>query len=236
MSKNTSSTRLTAMMSLVLLSSLVLSPAVGAEEHEETTWDGLVQIEDASGAAVFIHPDADFSVFRRVSILEPSVAFRSNWRRDQNRGRSTNVSASDVERIQADVASLFVDAFTQQLEAAGYDIVNYVDEDVLIVRPAIVDLDINAPDTNRAGRNRTYTTSAGAATLFVELYDALTGELIGRAVDRRTAGRRGGFATRSNRVTNRADASREFRRWADQLVAFLDEHYIDPETEPDADD
>lgn len=216
---------------IVLLTGLVLPLSLGAEEHDQAeTWDGLVQIEDTDVAAVFLNPDADFSVFKRVAILDPHVAFRSNWQRDQNRGRSRNVSASDVERIKSDVAELLMEVFTERLEAAGYDIANYVDEDVLILRPAIVDLDITAPDTRRSGRDRTYTASTGSATLFLEMFDALTGDLVGRAVDRRTARRGGGFATRANRVTNRADARREFRRWADQLVAFLDQHYVKPES------
>jgi hypothetical protein len=134
------------------------------------------------------------------------------------------VRASDVERIKEDVARLFMDVFVEQLEAAGYDVVNFADEDVLVVRPAIIDLDITAPDVRSAGRSRTYTANTGAATLFVELFDSLSSDLIGRAVDRRAAGR--GFATRSNRVTNRADARREFRVWADTLIEFLDQHYV----------
>ena len=107
---------------------------------------------------------------------------------------------------------------------------NYADEDVLIVRPAIIDLDITAPDVTTAGRSRTYTTSSGAATLFVELFDAYSGALIGRAVDRRAGRRGGGFAMQSNRVTNRADARREMRVWADRLIEFLDQHYVKAET------
>jgi hypothetical protein len=107
----------------------------------------------------------------------------------------------------------------------------YVGEDVLILRPAIIDLDITAPDVGRQGRSRTYTATAGAATLFVELFDSYSGDLIGRAVDRRATRSTGGFAIRSNRVTNRADARREFGRWADQLIAFLDQHYVEPASE-----
>jgi hypothetical protein len=106
--------------------------------------------------------------------------------------------------------------------------VNYVGEDVLILRPAIIDLDITAPDAGRAGRSRTYTASAGAATIFVELFDAYSGDLIGGAIDRRAALSTGGFAIRSNRVTNRADARREFGVWANTLVEFLGQHYIEP--------
>lgn len=201
---------------------------VQADEHEdERTWDGLVMLEQTDVHAAFIDPDADFSVFGRVALIRPSVAFRSNWQRDQNRtSRSRNVRASDVERIKEDVADLFMDVFTEQLEAAGYDVVNYVDDDVLIIRPAVIDLDVTAPDTRSAGRTRTYTATSGAATLFIEMFDSVTGDLIGRAIDRRAGGRSRSFAMQSNRVTNRADARREFRAWADQLIAFLDQHYI----------
>lgn len=218
---------------LMLMTLLVVPGVLLADAHEdaEPAWDGLVELESSNVAAAFIDPAADFSGFQRVSILQPHVAFRSNWQRDQNRSRSRNVRAGDVERIKGDVADLFLDVFTEQLEAAGYEVVNYADEDVLILRPAIIDLDITAPDVRSAGRSRTYTANSGAATLFIELYDSLTGDLLGRAIDRRAAGRARGFAIQSNRVTNRADARREFRAWADTLIEFLDRHYIKAEAD-----
>ena len=198
-----------------------------AEEEEGTfDWDGLVAIEESRVHAAFVNPEADFSVFERVAILDPHVAFRSNWQRDQNRSRTRNIRATDVERIKEDVSALFKDVFTEQLEAAGYEVVNYADEDVLVLRPAIIDLDVVAPDVRSTGRQRTYTTTTGAATLMLELFDSLSGDLIGRAADRRTAGNVGGFATNANRVTNRSNARREFRVWADKLVEFLDSHYV----------
>jgi len=225
--ENRNHNKMSKLQRWLLLAPILLLPVlVNAQEGDsESAWDGLVAIEDSNVAYAFIDPEADFSSFRRVSVLQPHVAFRSNWQRDQNRSRSQNVRASDVERIKEDVAGLFMDVFVEQLEAAGYDVVNFADEDVLVVRPAIIDLDITAPDVRRAGRSRTYTAGAGAATLFVELFDSLSSDLIGRAVDRRASSRRG-FATQSNRVTNRADARREFRAWADKLIEFLDQHYI----------
>ena len=215
------------LVGLVILATSMLSTSSQADDHgAETTWDGLVEIDTNEVYRAFADPDAEFGGFTSVAILEPYVAFRSNWKRDQNRSRSRNVRASDVERIKQDVAYLFVDVFTEQLDAAGYNVVNYGGEEVLVLRPAILDLDITAPDVNRAGRNRTYAASTGAATLALDLFDSLTGDLLGRAIDRRTARRAGGFAMRSNRVTNRADARREFRVWADQLIAFLDMHYV----------
>ena len=207
---------------------LSISSGTGLAEEEEGTfdWDGLVAIEESRVHAAFVNPEADFSVFERVAILDPHVAFRSNWQRDQNRSRTRNIRATDVERIKEDVAALFKDVFTERLEAAGYEVVNYADEDVLVLRPAILDLDVVAPDVRSTGRQRTYTTTTGAATLMLELFDSLSGDLIGRAADRRTAGNVGGFATNANRVTNRSNARREFRVWADKLVEFLDSHYV----------
>ena len=211
------------------LLAFLLVPIVGNAEEEEqvVSFDGLVAIEDSRVHMAYIDPDADFSVFERVAILDPHVAFRSNWRRDQNRSRSRNVRASDMERIKEDVAGIFKDVFTEQLEAAGFEVVNYAGEDVLVLRPAIIDLDVTAPDVRTAGRSRTYTAGTGAATLYLELFDSLSSAIIGRAADRRGAGRSGGFATVSNRVTNRADARREFRVWADKLIEFLNEHYVE---------
>ena len=210
----------------------LLTPILANAEEEEAnvTFDGLVAVEDSRVHMAYIDPNSDFSVFQRVTIIDPYVAFRSNWQRDQNRSRSRNIRVSDMERIKEDVAGLFKDVFTEQLEAAGFDVVNYADEDVLILRPAIVDLDVTAPDMRSAGRSRTFTASSSAATMYLELFDSLSGAIVGRAADRRGA-RSSSFATSNNRVTNRADARREFRVWADKLIEFLNEYYVEAEAE-----
>jgi len=164
-------------------------------------------------------------VFKRVAILEPFVAFRSNWQRDQNRSRTRNITSRDMNRIKEDVATLFERVLTERLEAGGYEVVDVAGEDVMLVRPAIIDLDITAPDTRTAGRSRTFTASAGAATVYIELFDSLSGDIIGRAADRQAVRRAGGMLTWSNSVTNTVEARRMMGGWADNLVAFLDLHY-----------
>ena len=213
---------------------LCVSPSILAEEEEvivesveavDITFDNLVPVKDPAVSMAFIDPEADFSVFKRVAILEPFVAFRSNWQRDQNRSRSRNIRARDMERIKADVATLFERVFTERLEAAGYEVVDGAGEDVLLLRPAIIDLDVTAPDTRTAGRSRTFTASTGAATLYIQLFDSVSGDIIGRAADRQSVRRAGGTVSWSNSVTNTADARRMMGRWADELVGFLDAHY-----------
>lgn len=193
---------------------------------QEISFDGLVAVDDARVAVAYIDPEADFSVFQRVMILDPHVSFRSNWQRDQNRSRSRNIRASDMERIKADVAALFKEVVIEVLEADdGYEIVDTADYDVLLLRPAIINLDVSAPDTRSAGRTRTYASTTGAATLYLELFDSVSGAIIGRAADRQAARRFGGTVTWNNRVTNRAEARRVFRDWATKLREFLDQHY-----------
>jgi hypothetical protein len=202
------------------------------EDSAVAMFDNLVPVEDARVAVAYIDPDADFSVFQRVVILEPHVAFVSNWRRDQNRSRTSRVSASDMERIKGDVASLFKEVFTETLQADdGFEVVDEGGDDVLVLRPAVIDLDITAPDSRSAGRNRTFTASAGAATVYLELFDSVSGAIIGRAADRRNARNNSGHLSWSSGVMNRQEGRRMFGIWATQLRTFLDEHYAigDPE-------
>ena len=212
---------------LASVSLFSVSVAVLAEDKAEATmtFDNLVPIENARTGAAFIDPDADFSVFKRVAILEPYVAFRANWQRDQNRNRSTNIRARDMERIKSDVATLFERVFTDQLEDAGYAVVDEGGEDVLILRPAVIDLDVTAPDNRTAGRSRTFTASSGAATLYIQLLDGHSGNILGRAVDRQVVRSAGNTLTWSNSVTNSADARCMMGRWSDKLIELLDSHY-----------
>ncbi len=200
-------------------------PTLSAEEHT-IAFENLKRIPDARMDVAYIDPNADFSVYKRVAILEPYVAFRANWQRDQNRTRGMRVSASDMQRIRESAGELLFDTFVEALEANnGFDVVDEVGEDVLVLRPALVDLDVTAPDTRTAGRNRSFSATAGAATLYLEIFDGASGQIIGRAADRRVASRPGHQMTWSNGVTNRSDARRMFRVWADRMREFMDSHY-----------
>ena len=213
---------LTSFLSLTLPSGTLLA---SEQEPAPLTFDNLVPVEGGRMQSSFLDPQADFSVFRRVAILNPAIAFRSNWQRDQNRSRSRNVSRRDMERIKEAAARLFQQVFSERLEAAGYTVTEEAGEDVLILRPAIIDLDVSAPDTRTPGMSQTFTTTSAAANLYIELFDGLTGDIVGRAMDRQVVRNAGGHLSWSNSVTNIADARRMFGHWADILVSFLDSHY-----------
>ena len=208
------------------LTCLPLMPAALADDSNPQ-FDNLVPVDDSQVAKAYVDPNADFSVFKRVMLLDTFVAFRSGWERDQRRGtRGTRITASDMERIKTRVSELFNSVFIEVLEADdGFEIVTEPDYDVLLIRAAIIDLDVTAPDTMTAGRSASFTADSGAATLYIELYDSVSGQIIGRALDRQAARNAGSQMRWTNRASNTSDARRVFRGWASQLRTFLDSHY-----------
>lgn len=218
---------LLALMAAFAVLILSGSPATFARKPElpQETHDGLVLLQDTKVDAAYVDPDADFSVYDKIMILDCHVAFKKNWQRDQNRSRTTDrVTSRDMEKMKTEVGRLFREVFTEELEKeGGYEIVAEAPgDDVLLVRPAIIDLDVTAPDTLTAGRSRTFTSTAGAATIYIELYDSVSGDILARASDRKTARTVGGHVSYSNRVTNVAEAKKMLRAWAKLLRTRLE--------------
>ncbi len=183
----------------------------------EVTHDGLERVPDAKVAVAWKKPGTDFSQYTRVGLLDCEVAFKRNWKMNH-----PNVRTRDMERIKQALSDEFRKVFSEELEKGGYPVVEEPDEDVLLIHPAIIDLDVAAPDTKSAGRSDTFTTSAGRMTLVVEFYDSVSGEILARAIDRRNA-RNIGNITWATRGTNTDAARRLLKRWADLLVGKLDE-------------
>jgi hypothetical protein len=92
---------------------------------------------------------------------------------------------------------------------------------VLRVRTALVDIRVSAPDRELAARERVYSRDAGEAKVVFEARDSVTGALLGRAIDGKTAG--DNLVYERNRVTNRADFARLVEAWAKDSVKGLDE-------------
>ena len=183
----------------------------------DVTHDGLERVEGSRVARAWVKPDVDFSQYTHVGLLDCMVSFRRNWRMNHS-----GVRTRDMERIKSDLANEFRTVFTQELENGGFPVVDAPDDHVLLVRPAIIDLDVAAPDTNSAGRSDSFTTSPGRMTLVIELFDSVSNEILARAVDRRNA-RNVGNIRWTTRGTNRDAARRILRQWAGMLVAKLDE-------------
>lgn len=208
----------------LLLFIVATASSAASKDLPQTSHDGLELQKDTKIHVVYMKPGASLDQYKRVALLDCYVAFKKNWQRDYNRTSidlSRRVSDKDMERIKTKLAKEFKKVFTKELETkGGYEIVNEIGEDVLIVRAAIINLDVTAPDTMSAGFSRTFTANPGQMTLYLELYDSVTNSIIVRAVDAQAARGLGNFQV-SNSVTNTSDADRILRKWADILRSNL---------------
>ena len=206
------------------LSFAVVASAAKKKDPPLVTEDGLHLVPDGKLALVYADPEADLSWYSKVYLVEATVAFKKNWERDQRRNsRSMRISSKDIEKIKTTLAEEFHTVFKTELEEHGYELTDEAADDVMVVRPAIINLDVNAPDVMSAGRSTSFTSSAGEMTLYIELMDSVTGDIFAKALDRRSDNAAGGFYTWSNSVTNRAAAQRILKGWATILRKALDE-------------
>lgn len=222
---NESSARTSLMVmagGMLMLTLAASSALAGEDKPAEVSHDGLHLVPDTKVAAAYVKPDADLGAYGRVMILDTYVAFRKNWARDQNRSSIYKITNRDIEKIKQATAELFREVFVEELDTeGGYPVVDSPDTDVLLLRPAIIDLDVTAPDLDRAGRSYNFASSAGAATLYLELYDSVSGEILARVIDRKASS--GHVMRWSNKVTNRVEAKRILAGWAGLLRDRLDE-------------
>jgi hypothetical protein len=214
---------LLVILSVVLLGLVTLN-AVAKDKKEipEYTVEGLKLVPDTKDVAlVWAEPGATLNQYNRVYLVEPYVAFRKDWKRDQNRGSAIRVRTSDMERIKEGVKELFIEVFTEELEKGGYQLVTERAEDVLIVKPAIIDLDVYAPDIMTANRSASFSDSAGAMTLYMELYDSETDDLLAKVLDHKSD-HGSGFMQWATGPSNRAAGKRLMRPWAEALRKAFD--------------
>lgn len=209
---------------LTFIMASVIAPAMAKDDPPEVSIEGLELVDKDRRGEIYADPDIDWSLYTQTMLDPATVAFRRHWQRDQNRSYAFKIRAKDMERIKTEMSELFDEVFTKELgESGGYTITDQAGDNVMRIKPAIVDLDVYAPDTlNSPGRTTQFTESAGRMTLKLEIYDSVTGDLIAAASDRREAPRRG-YMQWTTSVTNRAEAQRMLQRWAQDLVKRLDE-------------
>lgn len=206
---------------------MLMTPLAAKEKQDlpQSTKDGLQLVQQNKLGAVYVKPGATLQAYDKIMLVDAYVAFAKNWKRDYNSeaiGLGNRISDEDMDKIKTEVASEFKKVFTEELQKGGYQVVTQTGQDVMIVRPAIINLTITAPDLNTAGMERNFVSSAGTLTLYAELYDSVTSDKFAEVIDAEEAGNHG-FAQAANRVTNKAALDQTLRYWADLLRKRLDE-------------
>ena len=202
---------------IALLSGCKLTPT---DMPADTTEDGLVRTSVKGIDYAYVRPGSSLAPYRRILLDPVEVAFSKNWDPERT-GSRVKLSEEEREKIRADLSSLFMKTFKQEVEKGGYAVVDGSAPDVLRVTPRLADVYINAPDVMTPGRTRTYVMNAGRMTLVAELRDSETGAILARVADQREA-REETTLQLSSGVENSAEARRMIAEWARILRARLD--------------
>jgi len=229
MNKNTESSPMVRVIAMLLVATLITSgPAMAAKKQEQpqTTTDGLNLAKNTKTRVVYLADGAEFDQYTKVMIVECAVAFKKNWQRDYNRTAidlDRRVTDRDVTRIKEGLSAEFKKEFTKVMTENGHEVVTEPASDVLILRPAIINLVVNAPDIQSASMSRTYVADPGQMTLYLELYDSVSSTKLALIMDAVDIGRVAPSMSYANRVTNIAAADRVLKRWAKELSGHLGE-------------
>jgi hypothetical protein len=195
-----------------------------ADAPPQVSKDGLQLKTQTKQRLIYVKPGAKFSQYDRVMILDCYVEMQKDWQQNYNANEgadlSRQVSNDDVQRIKSTLAAEFKKVFTAELQKGGYQVTNSPAPDVLLLRPAIIDVQVTAPDIMSAGMDVNVIASAGSGTFYLELWDPSTNTILARAMDAEADQQP--FAQQANAVTNRQAADIILRKWADDLVRHLD--------------
>lgn len=208
----------------LLVSALAPSSAFAAKPSdldEAMSHDGLRKVTVKGIQFAYARPGATLADYNRVQIEPVQVAFHKHW--DPTRtGSRIKLGQEERENIRSGVATAVQESFVKELrDRSRYQVVDEAGPDVLRVKVAIVDLYVNAPDTESVGMSRTYTVSAGQMTLFAELFDSESGQLLARVIDKRE-GRDNQMYQLSSSVVKRGELQDIASAWARILRSALD--------------
>jgi hypothetical protein len=198
----------------------IMTAAHAASGKVPTEWDGLVRVEHKQLDHVYLLPKVSFAGYKRIRLAPVEVSFDSTW---PNQGRSKDKpSAADMDRVRSMIADEFNKVLREELTKGGYTIVDENADDVLLVKPNIANLYITAPVKATAGPSRTYVSNSGRMTLFMELRDSATDQLLARAVDTVQARQSRNFQI-GDLSSGLAEANDAMQAWAKILRKGLDD-------------
>jgi hypothetical protein len=224
---NTHFSRLPSALTALSLLALTANIAIGASPKDapDSTPDGLVRVAKSEAALVYVRPGVDFSKYDAIILVEPTIAFRANWKSDVNVNRPTDrVTDADMTRMIETGKQLLIEEFGDQLKKGGYKFATAPGPGAIAVKPAVWDLDIYAPDPdNTAGlMGGTYANGSGEATMQIQIFDSVSGQKLADAYDRRGNSDNGySWRTKRTQTSNKADVRIAFANWAQMLVEGL---------------
>ena len=208
--------------------SLFCAPAYAAKPYIETgadaemSFDGLYRVKRSRVDAAWVREDLDLSGYDKLMVKGLGIAYRAvDWTGSaRTAARRGETDFPITEENRAKLAELFREEMLGELAKNDqYTFSSTPGEDVLLLVGGLIDVVSHVPPED-VGRSKTFLGSVGEATLVLELRDSLTGAILARAIDRRSAST---FVHESSPGTNRQDVKRLASSWGRLLRDRLDD-------------
>lgn len=198
-------------------------PTIQTGPNAETTFDGLVRIDNARFAGAWIDPDIDITKYNKIIPGGAEFEFRNVQRMTASQARRTNerefwISDANRQRLIDTVTEVFDEELRR---SEHFTVTDEPGPDTLIIVGGLHDIVSQVPPED-VGRSEVWIRTVGEATLVIELRDSLSNEVVYRAVERRAAENMGNQMIRANTATTWAEVRRWARRWAVRLREGLD--------------
>lgn len=198
-------------------------PTIQTGPEAEVTFDGLHRIDNSAFSDAWADPDIDFSRYNKMMAGGAFFEFRAVKKMPRTSRLSTTddefwIDDKSKERLKKEVSDIFQEELAKSTRFTETDTPG---PDVIIIRGGLHDIISRVPP-DQVGRTDIYLRSVGEATLVLEVVDSMSGEVIARAIERRSMERPGGDLMFSTPVTTWAEVRRMARTWATRLRAGMD--------------
>jgi hypothetical protein len=191
--------------------------------------DGMVMVQSTSFDEFYLRPKTDLASYRKLIIEPAQVAMHKGWLKSVNATHDVTrwITPMEVRRIVDGANVAMNSAVATAFKGKGYEVTSSAGPGVLRLSPSVPDLWVNAPAIEPYDPARYASVDSGDATLILEARDSVSGELLARVVDRRTA-------RQTFRLNQTTTASNEFwfetmfERWATNCAKEFEAVQVQP--------
>jgi phenylpyruvate tautomerase PptA (4-oxalocrotonate tautomerase family) len=215
--------KIAVIAAVTIVAGCAVEPTIQTGPNAETTFDGLVRVDNARFAGAWVDPDVDLKQYTKIIPGGAEFEFRNVQKMSASAARRSNenefwISDTNKQRLIDTVTEVF----TEELQKSeSFTVTDEPAPDALIIIGGLHDIVSQVPPED-VGRSEVWLRSVGEATLVIELRDSLSNEVVYRAVERRAAENVGNQMIRANTATTWAEVRRWARRWAVRLREGLD--------------
>ncbi len=204
------------------LATAVIAGAPAYAEKLPPTQGNLVLQPNTRFSAVYLLPGTNLAKYDKYALVDAFVEFKKGYMDEQNEEMPFSVSKQWMDQTTAELAKAFREQFTKVMsEKGGFQQSAVTGPDVMVLRPAIVNLDITAPDTLQPGVN-SFVSSPGSMTLYLEVYDSMSNTLIARIYDAEGGTEDGGQVSWATSTSNLQAADYIIDKWARMVRTALE--------------